>query len=130
MAKTFFKSQNFINYFQTNTLDKERDYNVLLNKDHIREPPKIIKRNNLFFITLKKYLLTKINKKEKFNQNDIKIVPNTRGGNCFYKRLSQFYNNTEEYHIYYRKIIAIFVESKKSLDEQTYPYIYKMKAKY
>ena len=54
MAKTFFKSQNFINYFQTNTLDKEWDYNVLLYKDHIIEPLKIMKRNNLFFITLNK----------------------------------------------------------------------------
>ena len=33
MEKTFFKSQNSINYFQNNTLDIERNYNVLLNKD-------------------------------------------------------------------------------------------------
>ena len=64
--------------------------------------------------------MTKINRKENLNKNDIHIVPNTGGGNCYYKTLSQIYNNTEEYHIYYRKIIAIFVESKRSLDEQNY----------
>ena len=40
MAKSFFKSQNFMTYYQNNTLDKERDYNVLLYKDHITEPLK------------------------------------------------------------------------------------------
>ena len=114
MAKTYFKSQNFINYYQNNILDKERDFNVLLNKEQITEPPKIIKRINLFFITCQNNIITKIDKKEILNQNDIFIIPNTGGGNCFYKCLSQFYNNTEEFHIYYRKIIAIYVESKKN----------------
>ena len=40
MVKTFFKSHNFITYYQNNTLNKERDYNVLLYKDHITEPLK------------------------------------------------------------------------------------------
>jgi hypothetical protein len=114
MTKTFFKSQNFMTYYQNNTLDKERDYNLLFYKEHITEPPKIIKRNNLFFITCQNNIITKVDKNEKLNQNDILIIPNTGGGNCFYKCLSQFYNNNEEFHIYYRKIIVVCVESKKN----------------
>ena len=93
MVKTFFKSHNFITYYQNNTINKERDYNVLLNKDHITGPPKIIKKNNLFFITCQNNIITKVDKKEKLNQ---------------------FYKNTQEFHIYYRKIIAIYVKSKKN----------------
>lgn len=54
-------------------------------------------------------MITKVEKKEKLNQNDKLIIPNREKGNCFSKCLSQFYNNTEEYHIYYRKIIDIYI---------------------
>ena len=38
---------------------------------------------------------------------------------------SQFYYNTENYHIYYRKKISEYIESKKDTEIIEYPYIYK-----
>ena len=67
----------------------------------------------------------KIYKHLALNENDINILPNTGGGNCFYKSISQFYNFVEDDHIYYRKEIASFIDSIKTTEIIENPYIYK-----
>ena len=37
----------------------------------------------------------------------MKICDNTSGGNCYFK--SQFFNNTEKFHVYYRKRIKEYL---------------------
>ena len=103
MSKILINSQKFGKSFQSQTNDKEQGFDVLLNKDIINDPPKIINRRDIYFI----------------------IAQNTGEGNFFYKALSQFYHNTEEYHIYYWKIIVLYINAKKSIDEAKFPYIYK-----
>ena len=39
-------------------------------------------------------------------------MPNSGGGNYFYKTISQFFTNKENYHFYYRKLIAELIFSK------------------
>ncbi len=57
--------------------------------------------------------------------SDINVCDNTGGGNCFYKSLSQFYYKNEKYHIYFRKIIAELIKSKKHEDCLKFQFIYK-----
>ena len=53
--------------------------------------------------------MQKIQNKIKLIEKDIGILNNTGGGICLYKAISQFYNHTEEYHLYYRKKIAKYI---------------------
>ena len=64
--------------------------------------------------------------KNKYNIKDTEVIqiPNSAGGNCFFKAISQFFNKTEIYHIYYRYKICKLIESKKHIDLINYPYIY------
>ena len=39
------------------------------------------------------------NKKENLTKSDVKLISNTWNGNCFFKSISQFINNCENYHI-------------------------------
>jgi hypothetical protein len=101
MSKILINSQKFGKSFQSQTNDKEQGFDVLLNKDIINDPPKIINRRDIYFITVSKNLCDKIKNKKILTQDDVLIAQNTGDGNFFYKALSQFYHNTEEYHIYY-----------------------------
>ena len=101
MLKILINSQKFGKSFQSQTNDKEQGFYVLLNKDIINDPPKIINRRDIYFITVSKNLCDKIKNKKILTQDDVLIAQNTGEGNFFYKALSQFYHNTEEYHIYY-----------------------------
>jgi len=43
----------------------------------------------------------------------------------FFKVLGQFFNSNEDFHIYFRKKLSLYIESKIQQDELAYPYIYK-----
>ena len=130
MSKIFFLS----NIFQNNTSkttnintgqNYEVGYDVIANKLKINNPPNSIMRTNLFFINTEQNIMKKLNGKLNLTELDVDIIQNTEGGNCFYKSISQFYLGTENYHIYYRKQIAEYIESKEATDSINYPYIYK-----
>jgi len=67
----------------------------------------------------------KIQNKSKLNQKDVNIIDNSGQGNLFYKAISQFYNLSENYHIYSRKIMSEYIDSKKQREAIEYPYISK-----
>ena len=130
MSKIFFIS----NIFQNNAAKiqniykgqtYEVGYDVIANKVKINIPPNSIMRKNIFFINIEQNIMTKLNGKLNLTELDVDIIQNTGGGNCFYKAISQFYLGKEDYHIYYRKQIAQFIESKKAIDSINYPYLYK-----
>ena len=56
--------------------------------------------------------------------NVIIWLPNSGGGNCFYKAINQFFNNKEMYHYFYRKKICKQILSKINTDKIKYIYIY------
>ena len=64
-----------------------------------------------------------LNKKDLSNYL-VKQIPNSGRGNCFYKCISQFYNNKETYLLYYRKKVCMCINNKKDIDQINYPYIY------
>ena len=130
MSKIFFLS----NIFQNNTSKStnintgqnyEVGYDVIANKLKINNPPNSIMRTNLFFINTEQNIMKKLNGKLNLTELDVDVIQNTGGGNCFYKSISQFYLGTENYHIYYRKQIAEYIESKEATDSINFPYIYK-----
>ena len=100
-------------------------YDVLANKAYIKDPPNSKVRTDIYFINKDINLMAKINGKQNLTEADIEICPNSGGGNCFYKAISQFFFNTENYHIFYRKEISEYIEKKKDTDSINYPYIYK-----
>ena len=57
-------------------------------------------------------------------EKDIRIINNTGGGNCFYKAISQFYWHNEDYHPYYRKRIAEYMDSIYNIESNIYPEMY------
>ena len=118
MSKIFFLSNIFQNNIgNTQNIFKrqhyEVGYDVITNKMKINNPPNNIKRTNIFFINKDQNIMAKLNGKLNLTELDVDVIPNTGGGNCFYKAISQFYLGTEDYHIYYRKQLAEFIESKK-----------------
>ena len=129
MSKIFFLSNIFQNNIgNTQNIFKrqhyEVGYDVITNKMKINNPPNNIKRTNIFFINKDQNIMAKLNGKLNLTELDVDVIPNTGGGNCFYKAISQFYLGTEDYHIYYRKQLAEFIESKKATDSINYPYLY------
>ena len=112
MSNLFYKNTKISNNNQMG-YNMEIGYNILLNKNFISKPRIDQIRKNLHFINAEQNLFRKINIKSDLNENDINICQNKGNGNCYYKALSQFYYNTENYHIYYRKIILEYIESKK-----------------
>jgi hypothetical protein len=42
-----------------------------------------------------------------------------------HKILSQFFNKLENYHIYFRKELAVYLDAIKINEALAYPYIYK-----
>jgi len=101
-------------------------YDALLNKKNIPSLPKNKIRKNIYFININTHLIDKINKYLVSNEKDINILHNAGRGNCFHKSISRFYFNfVEDYHIYYRKEIASFLDSIKTTIIIESPYIYK-----
>ena len=130
MSKIFFLSNIFQNHTaKTKNINKgqayEVGYDVLANKLNINDPPNNIKRANIFFINTEPNLMAKLNGKLDLGESDVDVIQNSGAGNCFYKSISQFYLETENYHLYYRKQIAEYIESKKATDSINYPYLYK-----
>ena len=130
MSKILFLSNIFQNNIpKSNTLNNgqnyEDGYDVITNKLKINNPPIHLMRKNIFFINTAQNIMAKLNGKLNLTELDVDVVQNTGGGNCFYKAISQFYLGTENFHIYYRKQIAEFIESKKDTECINYPYLYK-----
>ena len=65
------------------------------------------------FINTEQNIMAKLNGKLNLTELDVDVIQNTSRGNCFYKSISQFYLDTEEYHIFYRKQIAEYIDLKK-----------------
>ena len=96
-------------------------YNVIINKDNIQDPLNLSKRKDLYLVNISNNLLNKINNKNELTQDDVIIIENKEDGNCFYRVLNQYFNEDENYHIYYRKLIAQYIETKKHIDKIEYP---------
>ena len=79
-------------------MNEEVGYNVLKNKNLIKEPPIQALRRYQYFINTNRIILDKIKNKEKLTNLEITICDNTGGGHCYFKTISQFFNNTEKYH--------------------------------
>ena len=69
--------------------------------------------------------MNKIRNKQYLTQSEIEVVENDGDGNCFFTVLGKFFNSNEDFHIYFRKKLSLYIESKKQQDESAYPYIYK-----
>ena len=103
MSKSFYISSFFFNKPQYIINNYENGFNVLINKDKIPEPDSSNTTNDIYFINKNQNLMQKIQNKLKLTEKEIRILDNTGGGNYFYKAICQFYNHTEDYHLYYRK---------------------------
>ena len=64
-------------------------------------------RKDIYMININPNIMEKINKKEDLTYKEIIKIPNTGSDNYFFKCISQFFNNSELYHIYYRKKYVI-----------------------
>ena len=109
MSKIFFLSSIFHN--NSNLLqniniknNQEMGYDVLANKAYIKDPPNSKVRTDIYFINKDINLMAKINGKQNLTEADIEICPNSGGGNCFYKAISQFFSIL--------KITIYFIEKK------------------
>ena len=61
----------------------------------------------------------------------MKITENTlledsifKDGNCFFRAISSFFTGTEQYHIYYRKLIYEYIIDNKDEVIIDNPYVY------
>ena len=126
MSNLFSNKNQFINYYKFyNIEDFEENYNVLddpLKK--IKNPNNCEVRQNLFIVNTNSIIHNKINNNENIEYDLVKKIPNTAGGNCFFKAISQFFTNKETYHMHYRQRVAILINSKQNEDKINYPYIY------
>ena len=123
MSKQFSQFNMLNNYQKLYTNNKDMGYNVIINKDNIQDPPNLSKRKDLYFVNNSNNLMNKINNKNELTENDVIIIENKADGNCFYHVLSQYFNENENYHIYYRKLIAQYIETKKHIEKIKYLYI-------
>ena len=99
---------------------KEIEYNVLSDNGQIKEPDIKENRKNIYYIN-NNDLNNKIRNKDMLTEENIYIIPNSGSHNCFYKAASQFFNNKESYHYYYRKKIAEYIFNKINDDYKKYP---------
>ena len=125
MERIFSQFNMFNNYQNNFVINKNKGYDVILNQKDIKEPPAQSKRNNLYEINTSAKLMNKIQNKQNLTQAEIDVIENEGDGNCYFRVLSQFFNLYEDFHIYFRKRLALYIESKKQQDESAYPYIYK-----
>ena len=100
MNSFLFNSNYFNSYINSSSNPlTENGYNVLSDNRQIQSQNLNEIRMNLFFISTNQ-IFPKIINKEKLTEKDILIVPNSRGENCFYKTISQFFTNKENYNKY------------------------------
>ena len=123
--KSFIINSKYFSSFKSlsNNQLTEIGYNVITDNGQIKEPELTEKRSNLYFISLNE-IFQKISKKEDLTERDIIRVSNSGMGNCFYKTISQFFYNKENYHYYIRKKISELIITKINEDKEKYPYIY------
>ena len=69
--------------------------------------------------------MDKIYAKNNFDQNNVVTSSNEGHGNCFFHILSQFFYYKQIYHLYYRKVIAKYIFSKKEKDKVNFPFLYR-----
>jgi len=116
---------NLLNsYYQIfNNINEEHGYNVITHANDIKSPELKEYKKNIFIINLTYNLIDKLNNKKQINESDVIIIPNSGDRNCFYKCISKFNHNKEEYHIYYRKLICEYINSKKVHEMNQHPYL-------
>jgi len=120
----FGHKKQFEDYFSHNN-SKEIGYNVLnATESDILISNNIENSQNIYIINTHINISNLICHKNNIKDNDVVQIPNSAGGNCFFKAISQFYNKTEIYHIYYRYKICKLIQSKRHIDFIKYPYIY------
>ena len=126
MSKKFFNSQIFNNYNKVHLQQSTNiGYDVILNQDQIMEPPKEEKRSDIFFINNAPKLMNKIYAKNNLDENDVVTSSNEGDGNCFFHILSQFFYYKQIYHLYYLKVIAKYIFTKKEKDKVNFPFLYR-----
>jgi hypothetical protein len=91
-----------------------QNYEINNIKDHniIDKPDKTLINESLLNASINDYINIHTNYKENLNKNDfiqIEIYPD---GNCYYRCLSKFFNNSESYHIYFRNVIYNYIIDK------------------
>ena len=124
MNSFLFNSNYFNSYIKSSTNPlTENGYNFLTDKGQIQSPKLNEKRMNLYFITINQ-IFPKLINKEILTEKDIIIVPNSGKGNYFYKTISQFFTNKENFNFHYRKLISNLIFSKYNEDNIKYPFIY------
>ena len=118
MNSFLFNSNYFNSYFNysSNSL-KENGYNVLTDHCQIKSPNLNEIRKNLYFVTTNQ-IFSKIWTKGYYNCSKF------RKRNCFFKTISHFFDNQENYHYHYIKLIAELIFSKFSGDKIKYPFMY------
>ena len=126
MSTLFSNKNQFNNYYNNlNNINIETGYNALEDSEKIILTTKNNEiRKNLFIINTNSRIKEKIDKKEDIAFNIVKKISNTGMGNCYFKAISQFFTNTESFHIYYRKKVCERIDNKKNIDQVKYPYIY------
>ena len=77
-------------------------------------------RKNVYIINTKTDLLNKNLNKEDLTQNNVIICQNSGNGSCFYKALSQFYTNKEDYQIDKQNYSFIYVDKFTTLSYDGY----------
>ena len=113
MSKPFSLFKTFNNHLKKQSNNIDIGYNVIVNKDSIPALPECTKRKDLYYINIMPDLINKINNKININEKDITILDNKGDYNCYHRILSQYFNKTENFHIYYRKELSLFIEAKK-----------------
>ena len=126
MSKKLFNSQIFNNYNKVHLQQSTNiGYVVILNQDQIMEPPKEEKRSDIFFINNAPKLMNKIYAKNNLDENDVVTSSNEGHVNCFFHILSQFFYYKQIYHLYYLKVIAKYIFTKKEKDKVNFPFLYR-----
>ena len=69
--------------------------------------------------------MNKIYAKNNLDENDVVTSSNEGHGNCFFHILSQFFYYKQIYHLYYRKVIAKYIFTKKEKDKVNFPFLYR-----
>ena len=60
----------------------------------------------------------------KIKENCLLIDNIHRDGNCFFRAISSFFTGTEQYHLYFRKIVHKYIKDNKDDIIIEFPYVY------
>ena len=60
-----------------------------------------------------KFLYHKVLKKEIIYKNEIIILNVIGDGNCYFRNLSLYFTNNENYHIFFRELLYIYINKNK-----------------